>query len=120
MIQLLLHLWGDYITQNEWMANNKTSNSAKGWLAVFTHATVYSLPFLFIGSFTSVFVIWITHLFIDKFRLALYLIKLKNWRWNTSSGFNEATPLFLSIWLMIIIDNIIHITINYLSIMYLT
>ena len=27
MIQLILHLWGDYILQSNWMANHKISTS---------------------------------------------------------------------------------------------
>jgi hypothetical protein len=119
MIQLLLHAWGDYITQNDWMATNKTKNTTKGWLAVFIHATTYSLPFLLIGSEMAVFIIWITHLLIDKFRLAKYLLQLKNWCF-TPSGFPEGTPPFLSVWLLIIVDNILHITVNFLSLTYIS
>lgn len=118
MIQLLFHAWGDYITQNDWMATNKINNNLKGWLAAFIHVTIYSLPFLLIGSYTAVFVIWITHFFIDKFRLAKYLIQLKNWTF-TKTGFPEGTPAFLTVWILIIVDNILHITINYLSLKYL-
>lgn len=42
MIQLILHLVGDYITQTDWMAKNKTKNS----FAAGSHALIYSLPFL--------------------------------------------------------------------------
>ncbi len=119
MIQLLLHFWGDYITQNHWMSLHKVQNTFKGYFAAFLHALIYSLPFLFIGSYLAVFIIFITHFLIDKYRLAIWLIKLKNWEWKTNTGFPENTPLFLSVWLMIIIDNIIHITINYFSLKYL-
>jgi len=118
MIQLLLHAWGDYITQNDWMATNKTKSTLKGWVAVIIHATIYSLPFLFIGSFNAVFVIWITHLLIDKFRLANYVLQLKNWTF-TPNGFPDGTPPFLTVWVMIIVDNTIHITINYLALYFL-
>jgi len=74
MIQLILHLAGDYIFQSDWMAQNKTKSS---WAAL-CHATVYSLPFLFIGSLEAVFVIWSTHFFIDRFRLARYVCWAKD------------------------------------------
>lgn len=74
MIQLILHLVGDYVTQSDWMAQNKTKSS---WAAL-CHATVYSLPFLLIGSVWAVLVIWLTHFLIDRYRLARYLCWLKN------------------------------------------
>ena len=75
MLQLILHLFGDYLTQSDWMAKNKT----KRWWPAIAHATVYSLPFLMIGSWQAVLVIWATHAVIDRFRLARYLCWLKNW-----------------------------------------
>lgn len=75
MTQLILHLIGDYITQSDWMANNKTKST---W-AAFCHATIYSLPFAFIcPSWTALFVIWFTHLIIDRLRLARYVVYIKN------------------------------------------
>ena len=119
MLQLLLHAWGDYITQNDWMATNKVKFTLKGWIACFLHALIYSLPFLFIASKEAAFIIFITHFAIDKFRLAIYLVKLKNWCFASPTGFPAEVPAFLTVWLIIIIDNIIHITINYFSILYL-
>jgi hypothetical protein len=42
MTQLLAHLFGDYILQSDWMAQNKTKRS---WPA-FVHALIYSLCFV--------------------------------------------------------------------------
>ncbi len=119
MIQLILHLIGDYITQNEWMALNKALPSRKGYLACFIHATIYSLPFLFIGSVNAFLIIYISHFLIDKYKLAVYVIKLKNWQWQSKNfGFNAETPIWLSMWLFIIIDNIIHIVFNFIALKY--
>ena len=176
MIQLILHLLGDYVTQNNWIAQNKTKNS---WVCLL-HVLLYSLPFLLLtdGFTPAWFVIAITHFFIDRFRLAKYWIKLVNcklfdrlarvrfesdyfkqgnllitsseelvvvdmmgkdylvthetdysnfiktpWGYigfpNTETGYSKNTPIWLSTWLLIIIDNIFHITINYLSLTYL-
>ena len=43
MNQLILHLIGDYVTQSDWMAQNKTKST---WAAL-CHATVYGAPFSF-------------------------------------------------------------------------
>ncbi|HLJ25346.1 MAG TPA: DUF3307 domain-containing protein [Candidatus Angelobacter sp.] len=42
MLQILCHLWGDYILQSQWMAENKTK---RHWPA-FVHALIYSLCFV--------------------------------------------------------------------------
>ncbi len=118
MLQLLFHLWGDYITQNHWMANKKVLFTNEGWLACLTHCTLYSIPFAFIASPAAFSVIFLTHFFIDKFRLAKYVNQLKNWSF-TPTGFPEGTPPFLAVWLMFIVDNILHVTINYAAILYL-
>ena len=55
----------------------------------------------------------------DKFRLAKYICQVKNLEFKGINGFGDTTPIWLSTWLLIIVDNILHITINYLSIKYL-
>lgn len=115
--QLLLHAIGDYVTQNSWMANNKTKFTIVGWISCLIHALIYGLPFLLICAPNQFALIFITHFFIDKFRLAVYWIKLVNWNWKSNNhGFSDNTPVWLSTWLLIIIDNTFYITINYLSI----
>lgn len=123
MEQLLLHGIGDYLTQTDWMARKKTSS----WFAALLHAFVYALPFLLIGSIQAVLVIFGTHAVIDRYRLARYVIFAKNWinepsiRWRdcNQTGYSNAMPDWLSVWLMIIADNVIHLTINYLALRFL-
>jgi hypothetical protein len=124
--QLLLHLWGDYIYgQNDWMATNKKNKGFTGFLACLIHCILYSLPFLLIASWQAVFVIFITHFLIDRTSFVTYLIALKNFRvkkWKIDKGvcgFDPARPFAVAIWLNIIVDNIIHITINYFAILFL-
>lgn len=75
MIQLIIHLIGDYCTQSDWMATNKTKASFPALM----HALVYSLPFLLLTRRpVALFVIFGTHFFIDRFRLARYLVFAKN------------------------------------------
>jgi len=110
MGQLLAHLWGDYVLQNHWMALNKTTNS----LACLVHCCLYTLPFLLITlSFKALFIICSTHFLIDRFKVASYLVKFKNYCF-TSNGFPKETPEYLSVWITILVDNTLHLTINYL------
>lgn len=147
MEQLLLHLLGDYITQSDWMANNKTSK----YLPAICHAIVYSLPFLLLRPSVLAFsVILGTHFLIDRFRLARYVVWLKNlvaprikttsyvkmteyegihtvwavderllWKNCKATGYPSETPVWLATWLMIIADNTMHLGINYLALKYL-
>lgn len=109
----LFHLIGDYIFQNDWMAVNKT----KSFLPAFIHATIYSLPFLILVSWEYWLIIYVTHFLIDRYRLAVYWIKLVNWNFSSKNfGYDENKPMWMSVWLMIIVDNVFHIIINSLSI----
>lgn len=74
MEQLILHLAGDYVTQSDWMAQNKT----KAHWPAFCHALVYSLPFLWLGSAAAMLVILATHFTIDRWRLARFVVYAKN------------------------------------------
>ncbi len=147
MDQLILHLFGDYILQSDWMATNKTSQS----VAAGVHAIVYSLPFLLLRpSWMAFSVILVTHFFIDRFRVAKYVVWFKNllvpriksvsheqmgnydvlrtiWEvdprlyWDNCkiTGYPSETPIWLAMWLLIIADNTLHLAINYLSLKYL-
>lgn len=153
MLQLILHLIGDYITQSDWMAQGKIQRS----LPALAHATVYTIPFLIITRRPlPLFVIWSTHFLIDRFRLAKYVVYAKNflappsaymapvylgregepemfdapphhheisekysWRNCRATGYPKELDPFMAVWLMIIADNTMHLTINYFSLRWL-
>lgn len=123
MEQLILHLVGDFVTQSDWVARNKTKSSC----VALVHALVYSAPFLLIGSPRAVAVIFGTHWVIDRFRLVRYLVWVKNWPspghypWAEAgeTGFHKSTPEWLAIWLMIIVDATMHLICNYCALRWL-
>lgn len=107
MIQLILHLIGDYVTQSDWMAQNK----GKRFWPAFCHAVVYALPFLFIGSVQAVLVIYFTHLLIDRYGLARFVIWAKNivlapfspehpeiWDYYDDHAFDQAMNEYRAYW----------------------
>lgn len=107
---IIAHLIGDYILQNDYIANEKTKRTAPAII----HVLLYGIPFYFIVglSYPLLFII-LTHFFIDRFRLATYWIKLINWNFKSKNfGFNDEKPLWMSVWLMIIYDNTFHIILN--------
>lgn len=126
MLQLILHLTGDYVTQSDWMAQEKTKNS----FAALCHATVYSLPFLLLSPSLLAFVVILgTHFLIDRFRLARYVCYAKNflgapstWRpWAdcSATGYPSDRPAWLAVWLLIAADNTMHLAINYAALRWL-
>ena len=117
---LVAHLVGDYIIQTDWMANTKTTRS---WPAA-VHAATYTLPFmlLFGVMWQPLLLIAGTHFVIDRWRLARHLIWFRNlmspaeWRkpWVDcqSTGYHKDKPAWMTVWLMIIADNTLHLIIN--------
>lgn len=116
--QLVAHAVGDYLIQSHWMASEKT----KRWFPAWTHVLTYGLPFLLITqSWLALLVIVVTHVVIDHYRLASRVIWLKNHvgsgagPWSEAKenfGFPKDTPVWMSFWLMVIVDNLLHVLIN--------
>ncbi len=128
MIQLFLHLLGDYFLQNDWMATNKGTYSPLGWLTCILHCILYSVPFgWYYHSWTIFLLVFLTHFFIDKFSLARYVTKTINCKWEGNwggdnyshdLGFDENRPPYIAVWIHIIRDNSMHIACNYFIIKY--
>ena len=136
MEQLLLHLFGDFILQTDKQALNKKKIGYFGFKQCFFHCLLYSLPFLLIAGWKAVLIIGITHFLIDRWNIVPYLIAFKNnvckqgikhqrslneiKDYDISNfGFSLERPFAISVWLMIIKDNSIHLIINYFAIKYL-
>lgn len=130
--QLLAHAIGDYILQSDWMATTKTKKS----VACFVHVVTYSVPFIFFKpSLVALGFIMVTHFLIDRWRLARFVVTFKNimgdasfgmapishaWKvFGTSTGYAIDTPPWLAFWLLIIVDNIMHVALNGFALRYL-
>lgn len=120
---LVAHLVGDYLLQSHWMATQKIVC----WFPAIVHGVMYTLPFLFVTQHPAALaIICVTHIVIDRYRLAKHLSWLKNLMgprpvtWaeaKENAGYPKDTPAWLSTWLMIITDNTVHILINIAAIM---
>ncbi len=124
--QLVAHAIGDYILQSDWMATEKTKRS----IAAFAHAFCYTLAFLpFVGihrAAAPLIAIMASHFVIDRWRLARYVVWAKNWlgpnrpwRECAATGYSPDRPMWMSVWLLIIADNILHVVCNGLALKYL-
>ena len=136
MLQLILHVFGDYFLQTDWQALNKKKPGFIGFWACLKHCALYSTPFLLLGSWKAVLVIFITHFIIDRTNIVAYLLAIKNnvrkqqtakmmplsfpYTYDISNfGLGLDRPFAISIWIYIIVDNLFHIVCNYLALKYL-
>ena len=126
LLSLLAHACGDYLFQTEWMAVEKT----RRWSAAGVHAVAYGVPFLPLlasaqrpeAAVVAGAVIVGTHLVLDRYRLARYLVWARNqlaparyrYRWAQADpdGFRPGTPAHLGGWLVVVNDNVLHVAIN--------
>jgi len=147
MEQLLVHLFGDYIAQNDYLALNKSKNS---WICLI-HVLIYTACFLILTlSWKALFVIGITHFILDRWHFIIRrLIWFKNHlgpglkyvpytkcqgtgyydnllneitdKFFTAEEINGYTPRlnYITLWLYIITDNFFHLTINFFALKYL-
>ena len=124
---ILAHLVGDYLLQTHWMATQKTER----WAPAILHGLTYTIPYLFVTqSPTALLVIAGTHIVIDRYRLARVVVWFKNqfaprafrpsWaEGKANAGYTTDTPAWLSVWLLIIADNTIHLLINTAAVVWL-
>ena len=120
MEQILLHLWGDYIVQKSEWALNKKKKGMYGFWCCLIHVLTYTAPFLLIGSWQAVVVIGVTHFIIDRTKIIDKFISWRNSTGHTVNfGYAVERPFAIAVWLNIIVDNIFHVTINYLALKYL-
>lgn len=119
----LAHIVGDYLIQSDWMAQEKTTR----WWPAAAHAVTYGLPFVLVTqSAAALLVIVATHAVIDRYRLARHVVWAKNQLapqafrpGHTATGYDESRPEWLSTWLLIIADNVLHMLINVAAVVWL-
>ena len=124
--QLVAHAVGDYVLQSDWMASEKVKRS----VAALAHVATYFLPFLLLTRSPAALAFIVgTHFVIDRWRLARYVCWAKNWlspegydswRYCDATGYDPTKPVWLSFWLLIIADNVMHVLCNAAALQWLT
>lgn len=125
---VLAHMVGDYVIQTDHMAVEKL----RRWSIALLHGAVYTLPFVPLAWFgvspLALVVIGGTHAVIDRYRLARYLVWAKNqlapkrYRYalrESRNGYPADRPEWLSGWLVVIADNVLHVSINAVAVLWL-
>lgn len=127
--QLLLHAIGDYVLQSDWMASKKSLPTMEGYAAITAHAAWYTFPFIFLtNSAWALGFIFGTHWLIDHFKLARYIVWVKNfigppgsnypWAECNATGYHKDRPPFMAVWLYIFCDNTMHVICNGIALKY--
>jgi hypothetical protein len=92
------HLIGDYIIQNDWMAQNKKKSD----LHCAIHVVTYMIPFLLCGlNWWQMLLIAAQHYHSDRTNFVGWFMEIKG-----SKMFRDG-PLFP--WSWVVVDNVIHI-----------
>ncbi len=123
---LLAHMAGDYVLQSDGMAQKKTSM----WRWALLHGLLYTLPFVLVTQdWRALLVIGGTHAVIDRYRLARHVTWAKEWiipgghrlPWAEAkaTGYQADKPAWMAVWLMILVDNSLHLAINFAAVAWL-
>jgi Protein of unknown function (DUF3307) len=121
--QLFLHLVGDFVLQSRWMAAQKTYQHR----AALCHAAAYTLALSFATrSPIALLLIFGSHFTIDRWRLARYVCYAQNflapiawwlaWEDCDETGHWVKQPQWLTLGLLIVVDNVMHIWCNAIAI----
>lgn len=124
MEQILAHLIGEFITQTNSIGQRKGSQ----WLAALIHALIYTLGFIFITQSPAALVtVFATHVLIDRFRLARFVIFAKNkigdrrlkWDDCRATGVHKEVPVWLAMYIYIATDATLHLCFNFMALRWL-
>jgi len=138
---LLCHFVGDFWLQTDWMTMNKSKSS----LHCFVHCLIYTACFLILTtSWKALLFIFVTHFILDRWHgIIKRMIWVKNHfptfqyppfaycnttgyyddsPYNTMQrgkemGFGKPRHFFITIWIYIISDNVLHLTCNLLALL---
>lgn len=108
MLQLILHMVGDYLLQNDWMAQNK---KAKGWYgewACQVHCITYSVSFVVAFGWSAGAMVYLTHYAIDRSGFVMWFMR--------ATGKGDFAKYPMAPWSIIWVDNTFHLVCNYLAI----
>ena len=130
---ILGHCWGDYLTQNAWMAFNKKRKCVTGFIACSVHCLIYTFYIMLALilsetlyttdlNFLYIFILmFFSHYVIDRYSIIENWLKyLRARSWDThidlkSDYLTTKESMFLSFGAIVYVvaDNTIHLTLMY-------
>lgn len=146
--QLVAHSIGDYLLQSHWMATQKTKRSLPALCHVLTYGLPFLLfrpsltayLFIVVSHFVidrwrlARFVIYAKNFLSPPYEYRLhpdakpeeiavdFEQRVNHWhRWKecSTTGYHQDVPVWLSTWLLIIADNLMHVLLNAVALSYL-
>lgn len=147
--QLLLHALGDYVLQSDYAANEKTKKNLAAFIHVVLYTLPFLVlttswqALLFIGGTHFVIDRWRLARYVCwaknwlgvpkvntttcvvagcpvKKREILWRSLNRPWAECKATGYDPDKPMWMSLWLMIIADNLAHVVLNGIALKYLT
>lgn len=102
---LIAHLIGDYLLQNDWMAQNKKKRT---WPCM-VHVLLYTaaVGVLTLWPWWALLVVAATHFIQDRTNIINWWMRLK---WKDQSAFASAP---MAPWSIIVVDNVWHLVVLY-------
>ncbi|MDA8336424.1 MAG: DUF3307 domain-containing protein [Peptococcaceae bacterium] len=98
MNYLIGHLVGDYLLQTKWQAAHKKAPGLTGWSACLVHCSLWTMSVLFFTGWWKVelaILVFVSHLILDRTHFVSWFLKVSG---KERDG-----------WLVIVIDNTIHL-----------
>lgn len=100
---ILAHFAGDFLLQNDWMAENKKSSS----FACLVHVFFYIIPFMFLGlSAVQLSLIAVQHFIQDRTRFVVWYCNLLGKfrkKENSAIGYMIVDNIFHLLWINFVI-----------------
>jgi len=123
---VLGHLFGDYIFQNNWMAQNKKKDTIVGYIACMVHCTIYTMCvslmlYLFGYSFAihKISLLFLSHFIPDKFDILTWWSQfygIRTWsseiehkKYTDHATIKDSINISFGSFVSIVQDNTIHL-----------
>lgn len=122
MFEMVLgHLVGDYLLQNDWMAEGKKKEKGLGWLTCTVHCILYTLSvclFMWNWDIKWVVCVFLSHFLIDKFGFVDWYLRFVNGRSISKFLSNKENKAYtphiglragITVFVYILADNTMHL-----------
>jgi len=106
MNYLIGHLVGDYILQNDWMAQNKK----KSWFPCFVHCVLYTLAVMLFTGWNIVWApaVFVSHYIFDRTGIVMWYMKITKKTIPDGQSMSDPKVMFFPL-VYVGVDNTLHL-----------